>query len=110
MSASYPKPAIDEDNKPFWDAVQNRRFVLMQCRECGTWYWPAAYCRNHANQPFYGSLEWREASGRGKVFSYNVHHRAFDPAFKSDLPYVYALIELEEGPMFGTNIVGLCAG
>ena len=67
MSTSYPKPDIDEDNKPFWDAVRNRQFVLMQCRECGTWYWPAAYCRKHANQPFYGSLEWREASGRGKV-------------------------------------------
>ncbi|NWG76523.1 MAG: OB-fold domain-containing protein, partial [Rubrivivax sp.] len=35
-----------------------------------------------------------------------IHNVAFDPSFKDDIPYVYALIELEEGPMFGSNIVG----
>jgi uncharacterized OB-fold protein len=100
-----PKPNIDPDNAPFWEAVQRREFVLMQCRECGAWYWPAAYCRHHPNEPFFGSLEWRQASGKGRVFAYNVHHIAFKPAFKDRLPYVYALIELDEGPMFGSNII-----
>ena len=100
-----PKPNIDADNAPFWAAVQRRDFVLMQCKECGAWYWPAAYCRNHPNQPFFGSLEWQTASGKGKIFAYNIHHIAFQPAFRSKLPYVYALVELAEGPMFGTNIV-----
>jgi len=46
-----------------------------------------------------------DASGRGKVFSFNVHNVAFDQAFKDDVPYVYAMIELDEGPMFATNVV-----
>lgn len=46
-----------------------------------------------------------DASGRGTVFSFNIHNVAFDPAFKDDIPYVYAMIELEEGPMIATNVI-----
>jgi len=101
-----PRPNITEDMRPFWDAVGQRRFALMRCQKCGAWYWPAAYCRFHKNEPFFGNMKWEEASGRGKVFAFNIHRRAFNLAF--EVPYVVALVELEEGPMFGTNIVG-CA-
>jgi uncharacterized OB-fold protein len=98
-----PKPSITDDIRPFWDAVNQRRFVLMRCQHCGAWYWPAAYCRFHKNEPFFGNMKWEDASGRGNVFAFNIHRRAFNPAF--EVPYVTALIELEEGPMFGSNIV-----
>ncbi len=101
-----PLPNIDADIKPFWDAVKEHKFKLLRCKECGAWYWPMAYCRNHKNQPFHGNMEWTEASGKGKVFAFNIHYVAFDPAFKDDVPYVYSLIELDEGPIFGSNIVG----
>jgi uncharacterized OB-fold protein len=54
-------------------------------------------------------MEWAKASGKGKVFAFNIHYVAFDPAFQDDVPYVYALIELEEGPMIGSNIIGCAA-
>jgi uncharacterized OB-fold protein len=50
-------------------------------------------------------MEWAPASGRGRVFAFNIHRFAFSPAFADELPYVYALVELEEGPMYGTNVV-----
>ncbi len=106
MPYRKPRPNIDEDTRPFWEGLRRHEFLLFRCTKCGAWYWPAAYCRNHENEPFMGNLEWQPASGRGRVFSFNVHRWAFDPAFKEDVPYVYALIEMEEGPMFGTNIVG----
>jgi uncharacterized OB-fold protein len=97
---------MDEDIRPFWEALRRHEFLLFRCQKCGAWYWPAAYCRNHQNEPFMRNMQWQPASGRGRVFSFNVHRWAFDPAFEEDVPYVYALIELDEGPMFGTNIVG----
>lgn len=103
--ANKPQPNIDADMLPFWEGLKDHRFLLFRCKVCDTWYWPASYCRGHANEPFMGNLEWQPASGKGTIFSFNIHHRAFHPAFKSDIPYVYALIELDEGPMFGTNIV-----
>jgi uncharacterized protein len=106
VASAKPRPNIDDDIRPFWEGLRRHEFLLFRCKTCGAWYWPASYCRHHANQAFMGNLEWQRASGKGRIFSFNVHHWAFHPAFKEDVPYVYALIELDEGPMFGTNIVG----
>jgi uncharacterized OB-fold protein len=40
--------------------------------------------------------EWALASGRGTVYSYTVVHHQTHPAFP--VPYVIALVEMEEGP------------
>lgn len=101
-----PLPNIDADSQPFWDGLKEHKFLLFRCKTCSAWYWPKAYCRNHDNEPFMANLEWTEASGRGKIFSFNIHYWAFHPGFKDDVPYAYALIELDEGPMFSTMIVG----
>jgi uncharacterized OB-fold protein len=49
---------------------------------------------------------WTDASGRGEVFSYTVLHRAPDPAFRGDLPYVVAIVALAEGPRLLANVIG----
>src|SRR3989304_4067988 len=106
MAYTKPRPNLDHDIKPFWDNCKERRFTLLHCTKCGAWYFPAAYCKNHPNEPFMGEMRWETASGKGTVFPFNIHYAAFDPAFKDDVPYVYALIETQEGPMFGTNVIG----
>lgn len=50
--------------------------------------------------------EWIRASGKGKVYTFAVYHQAFHQAFESDLPYVTAIVELEEGPRLLSNILG----
>ncbi len=101
-----PLPNVDDDSRPQWDGFKRHEFLLFRCKKCGAWYWPKAFCRTCENEPFFGNLEWTKASGKGKVFAFNIHHIAFDPSFTDDLPYVYALVELDEGPLFGTNVVG----
>lgn len=101
-----PLPNVDADSRPQWDGFKQRKLLLFRCRRCGAWYWPKSFCRVCENEPFFGNLEWAEASGRGKVFVFNVHRTAFHPGFAKDVPYVYALVELEEGPLFGANVVG----
>lgn len=110
MTTDYrkPLPNIDADSAPQWEGFRQRKFLLWRCKTCGAWYWPKSFCRADHNEPFFANMEWTEASGRGTVFVFNVHRTAFHPGFKDDLPYVYALVELDEGPLFGTNIVG-CA-
>ncbi len=108
MAWNKPFPNVDEDIAPFWTALKRHEFMLFRCKKCGAWYWPAAFCRFHDNEPLFGDLAWTSASGRGRIFAFNIHHRAFLPGFAEDVPYPYALIELDEGPMFGTRIVG-CA-
>lgn len=108
MTYNKPLPNIDKDIAPFWEGVKNHEFLLMQCQRCNSYYWPASFCIKCDNPaPFMEDMKWVPTSGKGKVFVFNVHRWAFDPRFKDDVPYVYALIELDEGPMFGTNVVGI---
>lgn len=45
-------------------------------------------------------------SGKARLFSYVINHRAAD-GFEEEAPYVVALVELEEGPRMLSNIVGV---
>ena len=45
---------------------------------------------------------------RRKCSTFTIVRRPVSPAFKDDLPYVVALVTLDEGPTMMTNIVG-CA-
>jgi len=105
MAWSKPRPNIDEDNLAFWEGLKRHEFLLFQCQICGTHYWPKAFCRNHKNKPFFANLEWVPTSGRGTVFVYSVARTAFHPGFADDIPYALALVELDEGPMFGSRII-----
>lgn len=105
---SRASPNIDPDIAPFWDGLRQREFRLFRCLECGAWYWPVAFCRTCPPEPFYANMRWTPSSGRGRVFAFTVHRRSSNKAFTEAVPYVVALIELDEGPMFGCNVVA-CA-
>jgi len=47
--------------------------------------------------------EWVEAKGKGKVYSWTVAVQQFHPAF--EVPYIVAIVELEEGVRIITNIL-----
>jgi len=101
-----PRPSIDHDNAEFWAGLKDHKFRVGKCKTCGTSYWPKAYCQNHDNEPFASNMDWVEAKGTGKIYAFNIHHTAFNPGFKEELPYYYALIELDEGPLVSSTLIG----
>ncbi len=96
---------MDLANKPFVDGLREGVFLVQCCRRCGACYWPASYCRDHPDDPFMAAMEWRPIGGRGTILTYNVHMIAFDPAWADEIPYVYAVVELEEGPAVTGRVV-----
>ena len=97
-----PLPLPNETSHPFWEGTRAHELRLQRCRHCGKHiFYPRAVC------PFCLSdrLEWVTASGQGRIYSYTVVRRAMHPAFQEDLPYVLAIVELDEGPRLTTNIV-----
>lgn len=89
--------------RPFWEATKQRRLALQRCGGCQTYvFYPRPFC------PACGSsdLAWTDVSGRGTVYSYTVARRPTARAFEADVPYVIAIIELDEGPRMISNVVG----
>ena len=104
MAYSKPVPVPSEDSKPFWDAAKKGQLQLQHCLDCGAYRFPPSVLCPECNSM---SSEWTAVSGRGKVYSFVVFHRAYHPGFAGDLPYAVACIELEEGPRLLSNIVGI---
>ena len=66
------------------------------------------YPRSNCTKCMSSELDWIEASGRGQVYSATICYRAPDQSFRPEVPYVIALIDLEEGPRMMSNVTG-CA-
>jgi|TARA_Y100000294_G_C8361252_1_gene258844 hypothetical protein len=49
--------------------------------------------------------KWEKTSGRGRIYSFGVYHRVYHQSFKMDVPYVFAVVQLEEGPRLVSNVV-----
>lgn len=104
-----PIPPLDEDILPFWEAAGRHEFVLQRCRNCGSFYFPASYCLKcdqGFSTPWAENMEWVKASGKGKVLTFCVYHQLYTPAFKNDIPYNTAVVELAEGPLIFSQVVG----
>ena len=52
-------------------------------------------------------VAWIEASGRGRVHSWTVAHHPFHPAFKEELPYIVAIVDLEDGVRMNAQMRGV---
>jgi len=50
-------------------------------------------------------VEWEEATGRATLYTWSVVHQNDLPPFSERVPYVAAVIDLEEGPRMMTNVI-----
>jgi uncharacterized OB-fold protein len=97
-----PLPRPDKDSQAYWDAARRHELVLQRCSECNRFrFYPRSICPYCLSDQF----EWRRASGRGAIYSFTIIHRPPVPAFRDRVPYVLALIDLEEGVRMMSNVV-----
>ena len=101
MDKFLPRPT--PESAPFWQGCRDHKLLLQYCAGCGKHqFYPRVICANCMSE----QLEWREASGRGNVETYTIVTRAVSDAYAADVPYVIALITLEEGPRLMSNVIG----
>ena len=89
---------------PFFAAARDGKLRLQRCRACGTWALPL---RTRCQACGSSAMQWRDASGRGTIFSHAVLHRPYHPRHQGRLPLVLAQIDLAEGVRLQSNIVDL---
>src|SRR5215207_9264433 len=100
MTANVPLPHATEISAPFWAGCTREELMVQRCADCGAFvHIPEPCCTRCASF----DLEWVRSSGRGTVYSYSVVWRPQQPAF--EVPYVVAIVDLDEGWKILTNII-----
>lgn len=103
-TSTPPIPLPSPLTEFFWDGVNRHRLLILRCQNCQHFvHYPRPICdRCQATD-----LEPEEVSGRATLYSFTVVMQAFHPYYLERIPYVLAVVELEEEPglRLTTNIV-----
>ena len=90
-----PAPTPNLETQAFWDAAAQGKLVVKSCTACKELHhYPRALCPHCFSE----KTEWKQMSGKGKIYSYTVMRRA-------PVPYAIAYVTLDEGVTMLTNIV-----
>jgi hypothetical protein len=106
-SSAKPVPHPNDVSLPYWQGLEQGVLSLQRCLRCKHLrHYPRPVC----DRCYSMEVEWVEASGRGAIHSWTVAHHAFHPGFVADLPYVLAVVDLEEGVRAMGRLRGVAHG
>jgi hypothetical protein len=97
-----PRPGINKDNATLWDGYRRHELRIPKCNSCGVLVFPPTP-RCAACGAF--DMGYVVASGRGTVYAAVAVHYPQVPGFA--YPLSAAVVELDEGIRFVSNVVGL---
>ena len=100
MTDGRPTPRPNTLSQPFWDSTSRHQLIRPFCQRCARSFFPPQLCCS-------GCLgtdwTWLPSGGFGVVYSHTTVYRAPMDAF--EVPYVLAVVDLEDGFSMMTNIV-----
>lgn len=97
-----PLPHPTPVSVPFWAGCRRHELLLQRCGDCAAWaFYPRATC------PACGSLAlaWQATSGRGTLHTFTIARRPTHRRLAERVPYVIAVVELDEGPRLTSTVV-----
>jgi uncharacterized OB-fold protein len=95
-------PIIDDSTREFWNAARRGVLRIKRCNECHAFhYYPRPFCP----KCWSANVEWVDADGTGTLYTYSIVYTNDLPSFRDRVPYVVAIVELDEGPRMETNLV-----
>ena len=98
----FDLPTIDEGTAEWWQATKEGRLLVKRCGDCGAaHFYPRPFCPTCWSE----NVTWEEVSGRGTLYTYSVVHSNDLPPFGALVPYVAAIVDLDEGPRMMTRVI-----
>ncbi|ULE34443.1 Zn-ribbon domain-containing OB-fold protein [Mycobacterium sp. IDR2000157661] len=94
------RPTTDADSEAWWSAVQDRKLLINSCESCGR---TSLYVRPFCPHCWSENVALAEACGRATLYTWSVVHHNAAP-FDARVPYIVAMVDLEEGPRLMTTI------
>ena len=93
-----PKQGVvpDELTKPFWEAANEERLVMQNCTACDRLQNPPApTCAGCGSAD---NLDWKQMSGRGKIYNYGVVYDCPVRLLQEEQPFNLVVITLDDDP------------
>ena len=98
----FDLPTPEGDTSEWWEAAEEERLLVRHCLDCGEYsYYPRPFCPKCWSE----HVEWYQASGKATLYTWSVIYSNDMPPFKDRVPYVAAVVDLEEGPRMMTNVI-----
>ena len=102
VTPTRPLPQFSALSRPYWEGCRRHELVIQRCSSCSSFmFYPRATC------PTCGSkhLVWRTVSGDATLFAFTIARRATHRLLSDRVPYVIAVVELDEGPRLTSTVV-----
>jgi len=97
-----PRPAEPELTEAFWEGTKRGELLIPRCSFCDEFFW---YPRENCPRCLKPGWEWTAVSGRARLHTYTTVYQPAHPAFADDVPYAFAVIQLDEGVRMMSNVV-----
>lgn len=97
-------PVADVETAEYWDAAARGVLVIKHCNRCDRDFF---YPREHCPKCWSTDTTWVESAGLGTVYTFTVIEQNDLPPFRDRLPYVVAIVELDEGVRMTSNVEGI---
>ncbi len=93
---------VEAESEPYWAALRDGKLLLKHCANCGRHHsYPRPFCPHCWSD----DVRWVEAGGGATLYTHSVVYRNDLPPFGPQVPYIAAVVDLDEGPRMMTRIV-----
>lgn len=98
----FDLPTIEAESAEFWAGMREGRLLLRRCGDCGALhYYPRPFCPECWSE----NVSWQPACGKATLYTHSTVFVNDLPPFNEQVPYVAAVVDLEEGPRMMTQII-----
>ncbi|MBP39204.1 MAG: OB-fold domain-containing protein [Dehalococcoidia bacterium] len=102
-----PQPLPQPESDRYWDGLKNEEIWLQRSKATGKFQFYPRQVSISDPESGPDGVEWVQASGNAELFTFSIVHAAPHIGFVGDVPYIAALVQLEEDVIVPTNIVGI---
>jgi uncharacterized OB-fold protein len=97
-----PQPVTQPWSEKFWEGTKQGKLFIQVCKDCKSKiFYPRKFCP----ECWSGNLDWIEANGKAKIYTFSTAYSMVEPKFMDELPYTIAYVDLDEGIRMMTRIV-----
>jgi hypothetical protein len=101
-TVAKPIPIPTQETDFYWEKCHQHELWVRKCNDCRqAYFYPRDFCPNC----FSRNTAWIRCSGKGTLHTFGVVVRPPHRAWAEDVPFVVAMVDLQEGCRIPTNLV-----